>query len=537
MNSLKIIISLCLLSLSILVAFYQQSIKTKILYPGQPIHIFYESLATQPALSGMIEMVQLPKDELKLFSWHRFPNRAQLVDLKQINAVEMPIYYTEGYVVVNSQKIIPVIEQYLKKYPKSPIVIYTNMNNYDYFFSHFLPKIDKNRIKQIHLYEDGLGELFTHSIYFQHLSFNKKDTNKLKDYYYNKTKKVNMPKHTKYMLHKLLPVTYHFYGLSQAKKMSLYHSFFKEMNDANFKEINFEYLSKTLTSEQKKLLFKLIGFDYEFYKKQIQNKKTFMYFTGFHSANNHALNHAELSYLKVLKDKYPDYHFFIKPHPSYSALNKTKNIQALFPSASLITPQIPYEVFIIADLVPSRISGYASSLFYTVPNHKIDSYFPHPAYVQGFNLFKKIHQIKRLNLKAYIPPKPLFYDFVINKNNQKEYVILQNKTNAFLYLEKKIYKINQHHNQLIICSEKNCDTYIKNGDEYNYTPNNVLKVNHPHWSDFLVHKENNIYCRTNNDCGQTTKNKDEFKICWDKWGCEIFIQKNKNTYQLKNLQK
>ena len=535
MKQVKIILLLCLIAICGLASIHIQAIKNKILYSDKPIHIFYESLATQPALSGMIEMVQLPKDELKLFAWHRFPNRSQLLDLKQLNAIEIPIHYTEGYVVINAKKVISVVEQYLKKHPKSPVIIYTNMNNYNYFFSHFLPKIDKNRIKRIHVYEDGLGELFTHSTYFQHLAFNQKDINDLQNYYYDQTKKTTLPQHAKHMLHTLLPTTYHFYGLTRAQKMPLYHSFFKEMTGADFKEINFQHLTTTLTSEQKNLLFKLIGLDYDYYKKLFHNKKTFMYLTGFHNTHNHAHNHAELAYLKTLMNKFPTYKFFIKPHPSYSALNRTQSIQELFPSATLITPQIPYEVFIIADLVPTRISGYASSLFYTVPHHIINSYFPHPAYIKGFNLLNKFKKVKKLNLKTYIPPQPLFYDFIINKNNQKEYVILQNKTNAFLYLEKKIYKINQHHNQLIICSEKNCDIYIKNGDEYNYTPNNVLKVNHQHWSDFLVHKEKNIYCRSNNDCGQATQNENEFKICWDKWGCETFVQNN-NTYLLKNSQ-
>ena len=191
MKQIKIILLLCLIAICGFVAIHIQPIKNRILYSDKPIHIFYESLATQPALSGMIEMVQLPKDELKLFAWHRFPNRSQLLDLKQINAIEIPIHYTEGYVVINAKKFISAVEQHLKKHPKSPVIIYTNMNNYNYFFSHFLPKIDKNRIKQIHVYEDGLGELFTHSTYFQHLAFNQKDINDLQNYYYDQTKKNN----------------------------------------------------------------------------------------------------------------------------------------------------------------------------------------------------------------------------------------------------------------------------------------------------------------------------------------------------------
>ena len=327
MKYAKIVILFCFCVSCILIPFHIQTIKTTILYPEKPIHIFYESLATQPALSGMIDLVQLPKDELKLFAWHRFPSRSNLVDLKSINAIEIPINYAEGHVVINAKKFIPIIEKYLERYPKSPVIIYTNANNYDYFFSKFLPKIDKNRIKRLHLYEDGLGELFSYSHYFQNLAFDEKHIQDFKTYYYDKSKKSVLPKNAKYMWQTLFPTTYHFYGLEKAKKNQKYYSFFREMKGAEFKDINFKKLVQTLTPEQKNLLFKLVGFDYDFYQKKMYNQKTFMYFTGFHGLKHHALNHAELNYLKTLIDKYPDYHFFVKPHPSYSAMDRTKIIQ------------------------------------------------------------------------------------------------------------------------------------------------------------------------------------------------------------------
>ena len=533
MKKIKIIVLLLFFFTGFGSFFHIQDIKTKILYPDKPIHIFYESLATQPALSGMIEMVKLPKDELKIFAWHRFPNRSQLIDLTEINALEVPISYDEGYVILNALKFIPIIEKHLELHPKSPIIIYTNMNNYDYFFSGFLKKIDKHRIKRVHLYEDGLGELFSYSTYFQNLAFNQKDIADLKNHYYNNTD-IQLPKHAKYMMHTLFPVTYHFYGLNQAQKMPIYNSFFTEMKGADFEEINFKNLSQTLTSEQKKLLFKLIDFDYEYYKKQFHNNKTFMYFTGFHSAHNHAYNHSELAYLKLLMNKYPEYKFFIKPHPSYSALNRTKNIQELFPSVSLITPQIPFEIFILADLVPTFVSGYASSLFYTLTNDVIESFFPNQHYTKGFDLLNKYDTKKSLNLKQYIPQQPLFYDFIVNKNNQKDYVILQNKDTAFFYLENKIYKFQKYNKLLIVCSDEKCDSYIQNNKDYNYTSIEVLKINHSKWSDFLINIENNLYCRTNDDCGQVTKNQNELTICWHKWGCETFIKTKTNTYKLIN---
>ena len=71
--------------------FFGKESKAEMNYTGRPIHVFYDGLATQPAFMGMIDLVQLPKEDIKVFAWHRFPNRSAVMDLKELNAIEVPV--------------------------------------------------------------------------------------------------------------------------------------------------------------------------------------------------------------------------------------------------------------------------------------------------------------------------------------------------------------------------------------------------------------------------------------------------------------
>ena len=144
-------------------------------YSGKPIHVFYDGLATQPAFIGMIDMVQLKKDEIKIFAWHRFTNRSKLLDLKKLNAIEVPVTGLEGYGLANVSPVLEKLKEVLNENPTSPVVVWTNANNINYFFDLFFKVVEKERVKHIHLYEDGAGELFTHKKRFTDFSYTKQD--------------------------------------------------------------------------------------------------------------------------------------------------------------------------------------------------------------------------------------------------------------------------------------------------------------------------------------------------------------------------
>ncbi len=509
---------------------YTQS-ETDRLYPEKPIHIFYEGLATMPALIGIIDMIQLPQEEIKVFAWHRFPNRKDLVDLSQISATEIQTENKEGYVLVNGHKFIGEIKQILDKNPKSPVIVYTNLNNYKYFFDSFLPVVDRKRIKHIHLYEDGMGELLSFYHAFYDFGYTRQDIKDLENYYYSSEKEKRVPDCAKYMLHELFDLTYHFYGVNEVKGHPALDKFFTFIKDKRIKDIDFKEIANTMTIEQKEIFFKLMDFDVKYYENLFKNNKIFIFFGGMHFTPSHDKYHAEIGYLKWLKKAYPDHKFLFKPHPSYSSYDGKKDLLNYFPDMEIINPQLPYQVFTLAGLEADKYAGSASSLFYDLPQEKIVGYFPHEGYIKGLAEFRNIKD-KAWDIADFVPQEPYFWDAKIIKSGGEDYLIFVNKTNAYLWYEKKRYGYKIVENNLKLYERGlHYQEYTKKDGVYHFVSGmNEYRLRHPDWSDTLVEKKDGKWCRLNDDCGKVVKKEKMLEVCWDKWGCETFIKQKDGSY-------
>ena len=530
LKALAVLIAVSLFAGSHIYVNYIQT-KTDRLYPDKPIHVFFEVMATQPAFMEMIEMVQLPKDEKKVFVWHRFPDRKKLIDLKKFNAVEVDIPKQEGLVYTGRGLLIDRVKKELEKSPKSPLIVYSNLTNYAYLFEAFLPKFPKEQIKHIHLYEDGLGVLYSNLNYFNTIYFTKEDVQDFYDFYYNKSAGKKLPSAAKHMFHTIFPVTYHFFGFEKAKDMFLTKYFFSKMKEASFEDIDFKKLNKTLSEEEKTNLYRFLGFDYEKYRKMFNEKKVFMFFGGFYIGAGNHLYHAEFNYLKDLMKKYPDYQFIFKPHPSYGAFERDRVFDKVFDNVELISAQIPYEIFIIAGLEPDKIAGRSSSLFFTLSNEKIEGYIPHGSYTAGLKLLYNFDEKKWVNLQSYVPEKPLFFDKEIIKDNKMDYLINVDDKSIFLYNERSYYKNKKFGEDEIYCKEELClqqelvngKIYLKKVPKYEFQ--------HRLWKDTVVAIKPDKFCRNGTkDCGTVSEQENEFNVCWKRWGCETFVKKENGVY-------
>lgn len=526
-----------------LIGIYVNPLKEKSLtdklYPQRPIHVFFEAMATQPAFNGMIEMVQLPKDDPKIFVWHRFPNRAKLVDLKEINAIELDITPGEGQLYEAKHKLLQALELLLEKYPQSPLIIYTNMNNYVYLFDGLLQNFPNNRIKHVHLYEDGLGELFSRVSYFNSISFTKQAIADLKNYYYGNDENRKLPEYARYMMHYIMPVTYHFYGYSTAVKNKLLSdNFLNLMKEATFKDIDFEKVAKKLSSEEKNLLYRLVDFDYEKYKKLSKENKIFLFFGGYYLGMGVHLYHAETNYLSYLTKKYPDYYFLLKPHPSYESLNRDRFLEQAFKGVpiEMVNPKIPYEIFIIAGLLPDKISGHCSSSFYTLTDEILDSYIPYSVYEKGVNLMQGIDFSKAVDLSKFVPKEPYFFDEKIKKNGKAEYLLMDKNDHVFLYNERHSFKKENKNGKDIFCFQENCFIPYQKDGLTHWGVYEDIYIEHPEWKDELIYQSENRYCRKNKkDCGVVQKRGIELEICWEKSSCEFFIKQKEGQYTYRKV--
>ncbi len=444
-------------------------------YPGKPIHLFFEGLATMPALMGMIDMVQLPKDELKIFAWHRFPKRHTLVDLKSLNAIEIPITHKEGLPHYSGRDFTKQIQKYLKEHPKSPVILYTNINNVSYFTNSFLAQLPKERVKHLHLYEDGFGELITSQKTFQNMPDLTEIGKQLEKFIYDPKNNKN-PKYGRHAFHLIYPTTYHFGLLSDIKNLPEYAAFIKQMEKATLLETDFYAIQKKLSNAQKKLLFQLAGFDYDYYKAQFKNKKTFMIFGALYYEKSHQNYHAEMNYMKELQKIYPNHTFLFKPHPSYDAYDRSKIINKIFPNVISIPAQMPFELFLISGLKPDKVAGAASSLFYSLTDDDIIGYFPHGSYQNGFNKYKKFKKHKILRLNMFTPENPLFFDNEVIENEQKDYIIFTSPKNVYFYKQKMLYPYIIKNNKMFVTfNETQQKIYEKKENTYYYIETKEIK--------------------------------------------------------------
>lgn len=339
---------------------------------GRPvIHVFYETYATNPALTQMVEFAKLPKDTKKIIAWHRFPKRRDIIDLSEYNATEADIIAKEGYYGRNTKIMLAYIKKVAEENPKASFVFHANFSHMPVSLFPILKELPSYKIKRIHLYEDGYGELFKRpTIYYNTAGLSDKEIIKnIKDVIAGRGQWNDI-----YTLkvHKLYPVTYHFLGVNYFDKYEQLKPVLSMLKDMDIENINFDLYRRTLTEEQKQVVMRLAGFDYETFAPLMKNKKTVVFTMGLHFKNMKRYN-AEQNFLRQLKSNQLDamknaeeYVWFYKPHPSFTTKDFREEMKKNFPDMIEIPAQIPYEVLILAGLKPTKTAGFGSSLYYSL---------------------------------------------------------------------------------------------------------------------------------------------------------------------------
>lgn len=387
MNSYKKIIVITLLIISGISFLFKKE---------KPVHIFFEMYATTPAFLEMAEFIKLPKTEPKIFAWHRFPQRENIFNLKEYNATEISIPAREGVYNYAPTFFIQNLLKELEKYPNSPLILYSNINQTEKYLIPLLQKLPKKRIEKIHLYEDGMcqfiGPIYDTQAKRRYNSNTIFQLNQLVTY-----QKGNFQQLFLTTLQKLYSVTYHFCHAETILKDNNLKFLTEWIGKENIQDVSLNKIAQSLTCDQKKAFASFIGLDFNKFDSLMKNKKTIVFTTGFLFGKKTAFE-AQMNILHklkkgVLKNFNPDgYQFFYKPHPSYSASNMEEYMSQNFPEMILIPAQIPLEAFFIVGLSPDIVAGYGSSLFFVIPKDKIGYYIHHGAYT---NPLQRLGQIKK----------------------------------------------------------------------------------------------------------------------------------------------
>ena len=367
------------------------------------LHVFLEAYATNPALLQMIQYVQLPKNVRKLIAWHRFPNRAQHVNLALNNTREVPLMEKEGYWVDATKRMLKATKEEMDKDPNLMLVLHANLRKYDTVISYFLNEIPKERIRHIHLYEDGVGELFKAFEHYQGSS--REETEKV-------LKGEEKPKSgTVFGLNYFYPTTIYFFEWKIAQVLPRIEYIINNIKHADIQDVDFDYYRRKLTQEQKALLYQLMGFDYKYWSNLLKDKKSVMFTMGFHFGDKRkeAAERAILHRLRSDADfsglDASEYIWLYKPHPSFDAKTALPLMRKEFPDMIEVPAQIPFEIFVLADLKPTKVAGYSSSLFYVMEEPEI-LYFiqrgPNDGYLKFLKEVKYLNNNKILNLSDYM---------------------------------------------------------------------------------------------------------------------------------------
>ena len=248
----------------------------------------------------MIEYSKLPKSVRKIIAWHRFPHRSEVLDLNAYNTREIDLAAAEGYYAEGTRRMLVAVHEEIEKNPNAVLVIYANFNHIPVAVKPFLEQIPKEKIKRIHLFEDGYGELFKWGKeYIENKNFYDPDLDK-KTLQALIDNKIKWEVYHSFGLRWHYPITYHFLHAQEMDTVAHLKKFRKSLKDADIRTINFDKLRKTLSNEQKDIIYRLSGFDYPKYNKLMRGKKTFMFVLGYHFGNKDRLKAEE----KLLQSLY-----------------------------------------------------------------------------------------------------------------------------------------------------------------------------------------------------------------------------------------
>lgn len=386
-------------------ALYWQSSSEK-----QAIHIFTEGYATNPALTQMIQFVQLPKSTQKIIAWHRFPKRRNVLDLKAHNTTELDFPQHEVMGDLLSDQAVEKISQIRTKNPHQNFVLHGNLSHVAESIYPFLRVIPHKNIVRVHLYEDGYGELFKGKKFQTAQTYAPPLDSEMKTLI--ETGKGEWEGAMNFSLQKMYPTTYHLMHADKIKDVNYLKPLVAWMENAKIQNVDFDSLRNTLTPEQKQTLYKLTGFDYKRYEPLMKNKPTIVFVMGYFFGVQER-EQAEQNWLNALKDELlpplpegQNYTWFYKPHPTLDGKDVTSKMAKNFPDIIPIPAQIPFEILIIANLKPTYTVGFSSSLFYSLKSSDILYYAvrPNDIYLPFLMKYGILRKKQLVGMAKYMQP-------------------------------------------------------------------------------------------------------------------------------------
>lgn len=333
------------------------------------VHIYID-FATMPALMQMVDFIKVPKHDKKFIFWRRFPNLNNRINLSEYNAIQIDLPKSESK--SKNKESFDIVTKSIKKiYDNNPDANYVIHSNlwWNSLLIPILRTIPRNQVKHIHIYEDGLSNV-VHSRKKHTISVNP-DNNYKTNLELILNGKIEYTHKYDFAFHTLYPVRYYFGFVDYMKKYNEFNVFINFISPENIQEIDWIRLSHSLTEDQKEVLYLLVGFDRQDYQLKTKDKMVdFFLLRGASTKVEEQIKTAET----LLNSHDKNRILILKEHPSLVKHNISQKIKEKIPHALIFSKQIPFEILILADLMPDTVSGYTTSVFFSVPKERIKYY-------------------------------------------------------------------------------------------------------------------------------------------------------------------
>lgn len=323
------------------------------------VHVFID-YATTPTLLQFIELLRLPEKDVKFVSWWRHPLKGNPVLKKLPNVKAVSLNNKANWHKAEIQSFIDEMNN------SCPNVMWELHFNYKHIGFHpkvFLSLLPVNKIKRLHLYEDGMGTYVRNARKNKHQNYRWGVMN----FYYEKfEEKISYyADYYAYLFPKIYPTTMHVAFVDKIGKNS---------SPAKFENVDIGYLKSSLTPVEKEKIYELFGFDPNIYKALAKDRPIGIYLYDGRVLDERKAAAAKLQEKikeNIQKEKTV---WFSKNHPRLNVHYEKDS-----PFITIKNVKAPFELFLISDLPIKYIAGEGSSAFYSVPRDLIFGYIPNYA--------------------------------------------------------------------------------------------------------------------------------------------------------------
>ncbi len=403
-------ICVCLIVLGVDGYILQRSLKKP-----TTVHLYFD-LASTASLLQMIDFLQADPKDPKFFAWRRYPERSKQLNMNELNALEIKLPTNLSHMGDNKAEnmnnddriaITRTIVWITQQYPEAQYIIHLNRKHFNIAGTNIFQAIPFDRIKRLHLYEDGHGE--TAALPPQKLMqiINNADIEAVKKYI-RRQKQHIWGYWEAFLLQQIVPVTYHLGGYGHLQSNPDAAALHTYLSQAEIIDVSFDTLKETLSPEVKERLYRLLDVDTTVFD-ELCRPKTILFTLS--APKKQKIFDAQINIITALKEGklFPEidssWQFFYKEHPWLTKNKISKRINEKHPEIKALQKQMPLEVLIIADALPEKIIGYSSSLFYSLTPERILAYIPalkREAYLDTLIKRNLVSQENIINLQGFM---------------------------------------------------------------------------------------------------------------------------------------